>query len=590
MKSPGFTLCLLCLPFFLSAQAPKWSTAGNATGNGDFIGTTNNNPLVFFVNDSEAMRIKQDGDLKVRNLGGNGRTLVTSNNNGVLGSLALPGNDSLYLDGNGNFSSISAASGWAYNGNNLYTVNTGYVGIGVSTPQFPLEVNGSAKFNGTLYANGLILANKLQADTIKGASSISVNNNLNLTGGTLNEMYALTGDVRVQSKPGYNGNTILNAGTNGNVGIGIFAPQYKLDVNGDQRVSGQMYIHRIVPLAGDSEIHFGDSSVIVGVNNTGTGNYITASPAGSVKGLLIGYGSGRARAVSSLAIGRNVATDPSAAYSIAIGSGPNNVSVSSWMTNNVPNSLMIGFNSTIPTLFVGPGSGTGTLGTVGIGSTAPSSLLQVNSGIQRINIDAAPAAAGGILGYVGFNAELNSNGFMHTTGGANTNTGAAISLSSDGSLWFNVLPNTGSADNQQDYVHMTGGTAMRIYSNYVLIGNGGLAASSQYNNDPLNKLMVQGRILCKDVVVSNIDWQDEVFDSAYTLMPLDSVGMYVKINRHLPGFRPEKEIESDGMSVSATAAAQQKQIEEMMLYILQINDRLKALEAENEQLKKNGGK
>jgi len=37
------------------------------------------------------------------------------------------------------------------------------------------------------------------------------------------------------------------------------------------------------------------------------------------------------------------------------------------LVNHVPNSLIIGFNSDIPTLYVGPSSGAGTTGKVSVG-------------------------------------------------------------------------------------------------------------------------------------------------------------------------------------------------------------------------------
>jgi hypothetical protein len=87
-------------------------------------------------------------------------------------------------------------------------------------------------------------------------------------------------------------------------------------------------------------------------------------------------------AVQSLAIGRYMQTNASGA--IAFGSststGP--------MINAIPNSLMIGFNSTIPTFFVGPSPSYTGFGNVGIGTTDPKARLQIADGdifIQDIN-------------------------------------------------------------------------------------------------------------------------------------------------------------------------------------------------------------
>ncbi len=83
-----------------------------------------------------------------------------------------------------------------------------------------------------------------------------------------------------------------------------------------------------------------------------------------------------ARGDQSLAIGRFVETGITGMNSIVIGAGSSAVI----LQNNIPSSLMIGFNSTIPTFFVSSSESYTGIGKVGIGTTAPVARLQIADG------------------------------------------------------------------------------------------------------------------------------------------------------------------------------------------------------------------
>jgi hypothetical protein len=84
-------------------------------------------------------------------------------------------------------------------------------------------------------------------------------------------------------------------------------------------------------------------------------------------------------ASQSVAIGRYMQTNASGA--IALGSstslGP--------LVNGINNSLMIGFNSTVPTLFVGPSPSYNSSGNVGINTTSPTQKLDIDGNIRLRN-------------------------------------------------------------------------------------------------------------------------------------------------------------------------------------------------------------
>lgn len=76
---------------------------------------------------------------------------------------------------------------------------------------------------------------------------------------------------------------------------------------------------------------------------------------------------------NSFSLGEYVST--SSAYSMTIGRGINS---STKLDNNTTNSLMVGFNSDTATLFVGPSTGVGTFGKVGIATSSPIRTFDVN--------------------------------------------------------------------------------------------------------------------------------------------------------------------------------------------------------------------
>ncbi|MEO5644192.1 MAG: hypothetical protein ABIQ40_04515, partial [Bacteroidia bacterium] len=553
----------------LFSQSPaKWGVNGNVTSGGDFFGTTNNNPIVFYANNTEFMRLKANGELKINNLAGTGNSFVLSNSNGVLYTKPFTSDTNKFMTEAGVFRTASSFTGWKFNGNNIHTINGSFVGIGLNNPQYQLDVNGDAHFNGTLFSQGLMLATKMQADTVKSTSMISVNNNLSFYSGLVNDIYTSTGDVRLQSRTGYGGNTILNAGNNGNVGIGVYSPQYKVDVNGDVRVSGKMYIQRILSLPGDSEIHFGDSSIVL----LPTVNRIYGSNTANFKGL--GLGSLTfAHGLFSTALGYSVETGSAATSSIAMGSG---ISYNNHLINTTPNSLMVGFNSTVATLFVGPGNGAGTVGRVGIGTPNPKSSFQVGDGQSSASMGGT-SGSGALFStsYFGFNVAHSDPTHWTLQGSpySNGNGGVAIFGTINGSLEIVNIPISATNPTSDQVID----DAYIAAHNFFEIRPDGKVVISQ-NPQPIAtpgtyRLYVADGIITEKLKVTTIaNWSDYVFDSTYTLFSLDTVADFIQKNHHLPGVPSAVDVNKNGIDVADTDALLLAKIEELTLYMIQLQN------------------
>lgn len=100
-------------------------------------------------------------------------------------------------------------------------------------------------------------------------------------------------------------------------------------------------------------------------------------------------------------------------------------------------------------------------------------------------------------------------------------------------------------------------------------------------NNPQAKLSVDGNICAKEVRVSlsgSPCWPDYVFAQDYDLMKISDLRSYVQQNRHLPGVPSAAEVEENGVELGSTTEILLQKIEEMTLYILQLEERVQQLE------------
>ena len=103
--------------------------------------------------------------------------------------------------------------------------------------------------------------------------------------------------------------------------------------------------------------------------------------------------------------------------------------------------------------------------------------------------------------------------------------------------------------------------------------------------NPGYQLDVEGTIRACEVKVESNSWCDYVFAPDYNLMPLEDVEQYVKNNRHLPGMPSEEEVTSGDLRLGDMQRKQMEKIEELTLYIIELQNQLERLRSENEELR-----
>ena len=93
------------------------------------------------------------------------------------------------------------------------------------------------------------------------------------------------------------------------------------------------------------------------------------------------------------------------------------------------------------------------------------------------------------------------------------------------------------------------------------------------------KLRVYGKIISEEVRVQlKTAWPDYVFGKNYKLRSLPEIEKYIAENNHLPNIPAAAEVEKSGIALGEMQSKMMEKIEELTLYIIELNKRLDAQE------------
>lgn len=100
--------------------------------------------------------------------------------------------------------------------------------------------------------------------------------------------------------------------------------------------------------------------------------------------------------------------------------------------------------------------------------------------------------------------------------------------------------------------------------------------------NPQSELAVNGNICAHEITVSLSGapcWADTVFSDDYDLLPLEELEILIEENGHLPEVPTSEEVEQTGINLGEMQVTLLKKIEELTLYVIELNN-------ENIELKK----
>ena len=113
-----------------------------------------------------------------------------------------------------------------------------------------------------------------------------------------------------------------------------------------------------------------------------------------------------------------------------------------------------------------------------------------------------------------------------------------------------------------------------------VFGNLGVGTTNpQYNMD------VAGTIRANEIVV-NTTGADFVFADDYQLRPLSEVKTFIQENKHLPEIKSAQEMQENGVGINELQTQLLQKIEELTLYILQQEERIRLQEERIDALEK----
>jgi len=207
---------------------------------------------------------------------------------------------------------------------------------------------------------------------------------------------------------------------------------------------------------------------------------------------------------------------------------------------------------------------------IGIGTTNPSEALHINNGAAKAN------------------SFIVDGGYNQTSSWNVPWYGLSLAQEADLDLDHE------NAGSNPIVLQSFYGLAFRTSGGYMAMDNHGIV-SIGLNGDNMKelaratnvsspyKLYVAEGIRTEEVLIDLKNnqnwWPDYVFAEDYDLRPLSEVEAFIKKHHHLPEVPSAKEVETDGLKLKEMNATLLKKVEELTLYMIELQKEVEALKA-----------
>ena len=232
--------------------------------------------------------------------------------------------------------------------------------------------------------------------------------------------------------------------------------------------------------------------------------------------------------------------------------------------------------------FSGPGVPLGRLDIIAAGTTSSTNAFIIRNSvldtIMRVRDD-------GRMG-IGYNG--TTYGRQINLGGTGINFYTSNEVAFGGAIFPTdtslVLWSNSNANNYLVFQPSWGNTGIGTYTpnakfhlnGAMLVGNNSQRTATNY------EVSIDGDVIAESFVTQNsTSWPDYVFEDNYPLLPISDLEAAIRKNKHLPNVPSATDIEKNGINLGPMTSALLEKVEELTLYIIQLEKRLKAVEEKN---------